>query len=329
MDFPIDFVVTWVDGGDAKWVAKRNKFKAKDEEMNSEARFRDYGIFKYWFRSVQKNAPWVNKIFLITDHQVPEWLKLSDKIELINHEDYIDEKYLPTFNSNVIEMNINKIEGLSEHFVLFNDDMFMLNKLQPSDLFDSDGLSKDCYIGNVIQPTDQFSHIFVQNLSLINQKFNKRASIKHNFKKYFNLRYGKLLLLNLYVLPFPAFTRFYDPHLPIPYRKTDIDRMWDYFGISIQEMQGNKFRQTDDYSIWLARYIRLVEGYFTPVRQKGRGGYLKISDTEDVLRRLNSKDLFVAVNDDDDLDEEQFNAVKQKVGQLFEQKWTEKSNYEK
>lgn len=329
MDFPIDFVVTWVDGGDTKWVEKRNKFKVKDEEMNSEARFRDYEIFKYWFRSVQKNASWVNKIFLITDHQVPEWLRFNDKIELVNHEDYIDEKYLPTFNSNVIEMNINKIDGLSEHFVLFNDDTFILNKLEPSDLFDADGLPKDCYIGNVIQPTDQFSHIFVQNLSLINQKFNKRLSIKHNFKKYFNFKYGKLLLLNLYVLPFPAFTRFYDPHLPMPYRKMDINRMWDYFGTSIQKMQDNKFRQTDDYSIWLARYIRLVEGRFTPVRQKGRGGYLKISDVAEVQRRLNNTDLFVAVNDDDDLDEEQFDAVKQRVGNLFEQKWTEKSSYEK
>ncbi|MFS1240488.1 hypothetical protein ACL36S_16760 [Lactiplantibacillus plantarum] len=59
--------------------------------------------FLSWFRAVEKNAPWVNKIYLITDNQIPAWLNFENpKIQVISHQNYIPEKYLPTFNSNVI-----------------------------------------------------------------------------------------------------------------------------------------------------------------------------------------------------------------------------------
>ncbi|MBQ6357217.1 MAG: capsule biosynthesis protein CapK, partial [Solobacterium sp.] len=37
-------------------------------------RFKDWGLFKYWFRGVEKFAPWVNKIYFITWGHVPTWL---------------------------------------------------------------------------------------------------------------------------------------------------------------------------------------------------------------------------------------------------------------
>ena len=76
----IDFVITWVDMNDPEW--KKSFAKAKgtiDNSQNqySEARFRDYGFLKYWFRGVEKFAPWVRKIHFVTCGQKPEWLDTS------------------------------------------------------------------------------------------------------------------------------------------------------------------------------------------------------------------------------------------------------------
>ncbi|MBR5193284.1 MAG: Stealth CR1 domain-containing protein, partial [Bacteroidaceae bacterium] len=96
----IDFVITWVDMEDPKWKAEFSKYSGKkDNEKNgvSEARFRDYGFLKYWFRGVEKFAPWVRKIHFVTSGQKPEWLDENNpKINLVNHKDYIPAQFLPT-----------------------------------------------------------------------------------------------------------------------------------------------------------------------------------------------------------------------------------------
>ena len=68
----IDFVVTWVDGSDEKWLKEKNKYKADKNQDASNTRYRDYEIIKYFFRSVEKYAPWVNKIYFITWGHVPK-----------------------------------------------------------------------------------------------------------------------------------------------------------------------------------------------------------------------------------------------------------------
>mgnify|MGYP000949357810 FL=1 len=125
----IDFVVSWVDGNDPEWIAEKNKFSPGiNKTFNTNIRYRDYGLFKYWFRSIEKYAPWVNKIYVVTSGQKPEWLNIhADKIVFVKHSDFIPEEYLPTFNSNAIELNLHRIKGLSENFVLFYDDMYLIN----------------------------------------------------------------------------------------------------------------------------------------------------------------------------------------------------------
>jgi hypothetical protein len=135
----IDFVITWVDMDDPKWQAEFAKYSDKKENTKngvSKARFRDYGFLKYWFRGVEKFAPWVRKIHFVTSGQKPEWLDASNpKINLVNHKDYIPEEFLPTYNSVVIERYIHKIPGLAEHFVYFNDDFYIINKISTERFF--------------------------------------------------------------------------------------------------------------------------------------------------------------------------------------------------
>ena len=128
----IDFVITWVNMDDPEWKKEFNKYRHnKDNTKNgvSEARFRDYGFLKYWFRGVEKFAPWVRKIHFVTfNGQIPEWLDVNNpRIHVVSHHDFIPSQFLPTFNSVVIERYLHKIPGLSEHFVYFNDDFYIIN----------------------------------------------------------------------------------------------------------------------------------------------------------------------------------------------------------
>ena len=108
----IDFVIMWVDGNDPKWQTEKNKYTPPLNADASICRYRDFDLLKYWFRGVEKYAPWVNKIHFITWGHIPSWLDTNNpKINIVKHEDYIPRKYLPTFNANTIELNVHSIEG--------------------------------------------------------------------------------------------------------------------------------------------------------------------------------------------------------------------------
>lgn len=90
-------------------------------------RFADNNELKYSLRSLEKFAPWVRNIFLVTNGQVPDWLNINHpKIKLVTHDQIFPNKsHLPTFSSPAIEVNLHRIEGLSQRFLYFNDDIFL------------------------------------------------------------------------------------------------------------------------------------------------------------------------------------------------------------
>ena len=150
-DEKIDVVILWVDGNDEKWLIEKNKY-SNIEGNKSINRFRDCDNLHFLFRGIDKYMPWVNNIFFITCGQIPKWLNINHpKLKLVNHKDYIPEKYLPTFNSNVIEMNLHRINDLSEKFILFNDDIFVIDNID-KDFFFKDGLPTDIYCETIIIP---------------------------------------------------------------------------------------------------------------------------------------------------------------------------------
>ena len=134
-NYPIDFVVTWVDGNDPIWQAEKAKYSPNKNADNRNVRFRDWDNMQYWFRAVEKFAPWVNKIHFVTYGHLPKWLNTDNpKLNIVKHSDFIPKEYLPTFSSHSIELNLHRIEGLAERFVYFNDDMFLtiLSKKSPT-----------------------------------------------------------------------------------------------------------------------------------------------------------------------------------------------------
>ena len=85
MPFKIDFVLPWVDGSDKEWLASKRKYDPSVDtlstcipEVNDDCRYRDYSLLKYWFRGVERFAPWGNRVFFVTCGQKPDWLNESN-----------------------------------------------------------------------------------------------------------------------------------------------------------------------------------------------------------------------------------------------------------
>lgn len=119
-----DVVYTWVNGADPDYAKVRNEHANIKKDTNPE-RFRDsFEMMRYSLRSLETYFNSFNKIYILTARpQVPDWLHTnSDRIELVHHDQVIPEKYLPTFNSNVIESFMHHIPGLRENFLYMNDD---------------------------------------------------------------------------------------------------------------------------------------------------------------------------------------------------------------
>ena len=142
--FPIDVVYTWA--GEKKSNNNRTSFN---------------GELKYSLRSVDHFAPWVNKIYILMNtYTPPSWIKPNDKIIFIEHKDtFPSNKYLPNTNSNAIETTICNIPNLSEHYIYFNDDIFLGKKIKYTHFFTPDGKAK------II--TDTLNHT-IKNNSLLN-----------------------------------------------------------------------------------------------------------------------------------------------------------------
>ncbi len=142
----IDLVYMWVDGNDKKWQQEKAKYLAISGGKNNlphdatvDARWRDNDELKYALRSAEKYVPWINHIYIVTGFdQVPKWLNTEHpKITIVPHKSIMPASAMPTFNSTSIEMCIANIPGLSEHFLLSNDDTFFNKPLEENFFFDS------------------------------------------------------------------------------------------------------------------------------------------------------------------------------------------------
>lgn len=147
--FPIDFVYTWVDGADPVWQARRaDVLRAHDlpvaADAHDVARFLDREELRYSLRSVAMFANFARHIYLVTDQQVPEWLRTDHPgITVVDHREIFEpDAALPTFNSHAIESRLHHIEGLSEHYLYLNDDVMFSRLVTPATFFWSNGQSK-------------------------------------------------------------------------------------------------------------------------------------------------------------------------------------------
>lgn len=331
-ELKIDFVVMWVDGNDVEWIEKKKKYKPEINVDDEKNRYRDWGLLRYWFRGIEKYAPWANKVYFITDKQVPDWLNVEcQKLRLIDHSDYIDSKYLPLFNSSAIECTINKIEGLSETFVLFNDDFFLIKETKRSDFF-RNGLPLDQMIENPIRPIKGdgiFSHILLNDMIAVEDENDKRTFLKRHFFKLLNLKYGFGVARTLLNLPGKRFSCFYNQHGPQPFLKNSFDELQAIRRSDFDKTLSNRFRSKDDITQYAIRYHQMLSGNFMPRCGKFSRLFSISEKNAGAIRRHieKQKTKAVCLNDGDrDVDVE---LVRPKIIEAFEKILPNKSMFEK
>lgn len=141
----IDVVYTWVDGSRPDYAELVARHSSRPRDANPE-RFRDdLELLRYSLRSLERHAPWIRRVYLFTCRpQVPEWLRADHpRLRVVHHDEVAGEPgLLPTFNSNVIETLLDRLPGLSEHFLYLNDDYLLGAPVSPADFYAPDGRIK-------------------------------------------------------------------------------------------------------------------------------------------------------------------------------------------
>lgn len=325
----IDFVILWVDGNDPDWIADKNKYYKGELNQNKASNYRDWGTLKYWFRGIEKYAPWVRKVHFVTYGHLPPWLDLSNpKLHIVRHADMIPPDCLPTFSANAIELNINRIEGLSERFVYFNDDTFIINPMTPGDFF-KNGLPIDSAVLSATIPSvrnEIFTYILFNDLLLVNLHFTKRDLYRHS-SKWLNPRYGKSLFKNLYFWPLRKIPGFDNLHLPNAYLKSVWDKVWETEYDELNATVHRRFRTKQDVNQYIFKYWQLCEGLFEPGRRDAGKCYVIGQDNDAITRSFDSDSLkMICVNDSPDLSS--FEDNRDLLVNLFDKKLPQKSRFE-
>lgn len=136
---PIDVVYTWVDGAWPGYDDLLRHHASSRHDLNPN-RYRDnIDVLKYSLRSLERFAPWVSRVWLVTCRpQAPCWLDTA-AVRLIHHDQFIPAADLPTFNSFAIVANLHRISEIARRFVYMEDDQLFGAPLTPGDFFDPSG----------------------------------------------------------------------------------------------------------------------------------------------------------------------------------------------
>lgn len=230
LNFPVDVVYTWVDSEDPQWqleyeAALKKYGKSSPRTASDIVRFQDREELKYSLRSLEMFAPWVNHIYIVTNGQIPTWLDTDNrKLSIVTHEQIFENPAdLPTFNSHAIEANLHRIPDLSEHFLYFNDDVFLADWSTPKTFFNDDGMSK-FFASETTVPEDP---------SLTDLPSNWAA---HNIKQ---------ILLDRF--DYAVTHKF--KHTPHAQRLSTLKRAAQDFQKTLHETSRQKFRQRTDIAL--------------------------------------------------------------------------------
>ncbi|MFJ9001603.1 stealth family protein [Streptomyces sp. NPDC102359] len=264
--FPIDVVYTWVDGEDPELRAKRQKYKSEgvpailDKETN-ESRYTSHDELKYSLRSLEMYADFVRHVYIVTDGQTPEWLDAdAPGITVVDHKDIFPEGVLPVFNSHAIETRLHHIPGLSDHYLYFNDDVFVGRSVTPQHFFYGNGIARIPFsplkVG-VGQPHggETATNSAGKNVRQLLLKAHDRF-ITHNFM-----------------------------HTPLPQVRSVLKELEEMFPEEVGQTMRSRFRSPDDIAMTASMHYN--HAYITGkgVPGKFRFRYVNIS-REDADRRL-------------------------------------------
>jgi hypothetical protein len=291
----IDYVFPYVTSDDPYWRHLYTiSLSGKESEFGSGIqRFRDNGLLKYLFRSLEKYLPWINKVHMIVmcDSQVPNWIN-REKVHIIYHSDFIPKKYLPTFNSNMIDSFIPFLPLVEEKFIYGNDDLIPCRFLPKNYFFQG---NIPCY--NI------------------------------NIRDYFETTPGDKVRRNVYNLikgEKQDKRVVTTQHSTISYKKSSIKNCFYKYKKSILNSL-SKFREDKNLNQYLYAFYQMTEDTILNKPQKFGGYIVRKNNIERILVKKFKNFDFVCLNDELEITENNWNKILSK----FEKLLPEKSKYEK
>lgn len=311
INIDIDLVYLWVDGNDSSWIAKRNAFMGTtpENEGNCKGRYADNDELKYSLRSIEKNAPWIRNIFIVTDNQVPKWLDTSNpKIKIIDHTDILPSECLPCFNSVILEHHLHKIPGLSEYFLYANDDLFINKPVSPETFFTED-----------LQPIIRMNRRMLKKwLVLYKEKVLGRRL--HIYSK--TIHNAALLVEKKFGVFFNSKTH----HNIDAYKKSTYAQTREMFDEEIRKTLCNHMRSSNDIQRNLYSYVALAtkQGHLCYVN-KHTSFYIPVDNRESYKKFLRYNPMLFCMNDSQHCSDEDRAYATEFISRLF----PEKSQFEK
>jgi hypothetical protein len=272
-------------------------------------------------------------VHFVTAGHVPDWLNLrSDKLHFVKHEDYIPSEYLPTFNSCPIELNLHRIEGLSEKFVFFNDDMFITQSMDKEDFF-KDGLPRDRAILSQVVSKDHediFPHILLNHAAVLNKNFSFKDALRKDPSKWLSLRYGiKSLVKSAMLMGNTQLPGLHWAHLPSALLKSTFEEVWAKEPKLMAETSSHKFRDIRDVSQYIIKGWQILSGKFYPTDfyKKSRNFHNPSHQRAELYEAIRTqKYQMVCVNDTEACDD--FEVVRDGLIDSFEAILPNKSSFE-
>lgn len=309
----VDIVVTYLNERDSKWQEDFNYWKDKEikegkaspnnRQAFGEERIREWDAFKYWFRGVEQNCPWVNKVFLIVQNErhIPEWINRDHpKLRIVYHEEYIPQKLLPTFNAMTIGMYVAYIKDLSENFIICDDDFYFLNPIKEDRFFK---YNKPVHLNNIVPyvpyTTNSTDGVFWQ---ILNNDME--------FEKKFNrgkIKYGVY-------------------HLPEARKKSfEIKILNDYSKEILDSYIVSKFRHPNNLCNYMFSDLLKLFNEAVLDNPYKNSSYCTLKSTVNYNDYFNKE--MVCFNDTQDLDN--YEKTKERFIEFLEKKLPNKSSYEK
>jgi hypothetical protein len=261
----VDLVFSWVDGSSSEFqrrrAAQQEKYVVGDGD-DSAARYRHVDELRYALRSVDMYAPWIRRIFIATDSPTPEWLLDHPRVTVVRSEEFFaDPTVLPTHNSHAVESQLHHIDGLAEHFLYSNDDMFFGRLVDPGLFFTSAGVSRfvesDVRIGAGSTTLRRSGH---DNALRVNRELLRT-------------RFGRTIVRDL-------------EHCATPLRRSVMAELEREFSEDVARTAASRFRSATDVSVTnsLYHYYALLTGRAVTTRRP-RVQYVQTT-TSSGLRRM-------------------------------------------
>ncbi|WP_167132409.1 Stealth CR1 domain-containing protein [Paramicrobacterium chengjingii] len=282
MNDPIDFVVTWVNDEDAQWAENRRAAairEGNDTGAASDVRYRDWGILRYWFRSVELFCPWIRTIHFVTDTKLPEWLDVANpKLNIVDGR-ALKGHDVDTYSSRSIESRLHLIPELSEKYVYFNDDFFVGRPLEP-EFFFKNGLPYGVNAPTILADGDYRAHAMLYASGLINRHFSRAGYLRTVIRRSVRPASGSMLFRMPLFLACSKIPPVTDPHVGIPLLKSVVAEAFDAEPEAIEDTRRTVFRSRNETApIYYATMWHLATGKYFARSKSAIGQYFSLGSS--------------------------------------------------